>query len=58
MLVITIECDAPCGMAQAVKEDLAMYLEKFGDCRVIRITEHAPEQTVLRHGERTGRNKR
>lgn len=35
MLRITIEVKAPAGMALAVKEDLAMILEKYGDTRVV-----------------------
>lgn len=30
MLIITIEVDAPAGLAMAVKESLAMDLEKYG----------------------------
>lgn len=35
MLIITIEVDAPAGLALAVKERLAMDVEKYGDTRVI-----------------------
>ena len=34
MLIITIEVDAPAGLALAVKERLAMDCEKYGDTRV------------------------
>jgi len=44
MLRIVIEVDAPEGQAIGVKEDLAAYLEQFGDARVIAVTEDAPEQ--------------
>lgn len=37
MLRITIEVKAPAGMALAVKEDLAMILEKYGDTRVVSV---------------------
>ena len=37
MLVITIEVNAPVGMAQAVKEHLAMLLERYGDTRVVKV---------------------
>lgn len=37
MLIVTIEVNAPSGMAQAVKEQLAMMLERYGDCRVVRV---------------------
>lgn len=45
MMVITVEVNAPLGSAQAVKEALAMYLERFGDTRVIEIREEQAEQT-------------
>lgn len=35
MLIITIEVDAPAGLFLAVKERLAMDVEKYGDTRVI-----------------------
>lgn len=44
MLTITIQVNAPQGSAQAVKEALAMYLERYGDTKVIRIDETKPEQ--------------
>lgn len=47
MLTITIEVDAAAEHAQAVKEALAMYLEKFGDTRVMSITADAPEQMKI-----------
>lgn len=49
MLVITIQVDAPPGQAMGVKEDLAVYLERFGDARVVSVTEKLPEQ--LRFGD-------
>lgn len=47
MLRIVIEVDAPAGQAIGVKEDLAMYLERFGDSRVVAVEEIGPEQMVL-----------
>lgn len=47
MLTITIRVDAAEDQAQAVKESLAMYLEKFGDTRVISITAKEPEQLKI-----------
>lgn len=56
MLTITIECDAPTGSAIGVKEDLAMYLERFGDCRVVSIVETQPEQMkLMERGKKDGR---
>ena len=44
---IVIECDAPVGQAIGVKEDIAQYLERYGDCRVVRIDEIAPKQMSI-----------
>lgn len=44
MLIFKIHVDAPGGAAQAIKEHLAMVLERFGDVRVISVEERAPEQ--------------
>lgn len=43
-MTITIQVDAPPGQAIGIKEDLAAYLERFGDARVVSITEKVPEQ--------------
>ena len=48
MLTITIQVNAPQGAAQGVKEALAMWLERFGDARVVSVTEDEPEQMSLR----------
>lgn len=47
MLIITIHVDAPEGQAIGIKEDLAMYLERFGDVRVVDIKEELPEQMEI-----------
>ena len=47
MLTIIIEVNAPPGQAIAVKEHLAMCLERFGNTRVISIEEDYPEQIEL-----------
>lgn len=47
MLIITLHVDAPAGQAIGIKEDLAMYLERFGDVRVVDIKEELPEQMKL-----------
>ena len=47
MLRIVILCDAPSGKAIGVKEDLAMYLEKWGDCRVTDVQEISPYQLKI-----------
>lgn len=48
MLIIRVEVDRPAGQAIGIKEDLAMYLEKFGDVRVVEIKETAPEQLKIK----------
>lgn len=47
MLIITIKVDAPAGQAIGIKEDLAMYLERFGDSRVVSVEEVTPQQLSL-----------
>lgn len=47
MLTITIKVDAPAGSAAGIREDLAMYLERFGDARVVEIQEERPKQVKL-----------
>lgn len=47
MLTIVLQVDRPPGQAIGVKEDLAMYCEKFGDARVVSVTETHPEQMRL-----------
>lgn len=36
---IVIDLEAPVNMAQGIKEALAMYLERYGKARVVRIYE-------------------
>lgn len=43
MLIITVQVNARPGQAVGIKEDLAMYLERFGDARVISVTEESPQ---------------
>lgn len=47
MLFITIRVDAPPGQAIGIKEDLAMYLEHFGDAAVVAVEEITPQQLSL-----------
>lgn len=49
MLIIKIAVNCPAGQAIGVKEDLAMYLEKFGDSKVVSVEEIADRQ--MRIGE-------
>lgn len=45
---MVIRVDAPEGMAQAVKEHLAMCLEPYGDTRVVEIREECSEQLRMK----------
>lgn len=43
MLTITIEVACPTGQAIGIKEDLAMYLERWGDASVVSVEEKRVE---------------
>ena len=47
LIIITIEVDVPGGQAIGVKEDIAMYLEQFGDARVVEVRSDEGEQLRL-----------
>ena len=47
MLRIIVEVDRPPGHAIGIKEALAMYLERFGDARVIEVKEVPHEQITF-----------
>ena len=51
VLYITIKVDAPTGQAIGIKEDIATYLESFGDAQVVDIREEKPEQMKLYGGK-------
>lgn len=54
MLRITIDCTAPDGSLQGVKETIAMALERWGDCRLVAVDE-IPDQIGMedvKHGQR------
>lgn len=48
MIRIVVEVDRPAGQAIGIKEDLAMYLEKFGDSWVVEVREIAPQQMEMK----------
>ena len=53
MLEIIIHVDAPAHQAIGIKEDLAQYVEQYGDTRVVSIVEKTSySQTTL--GEKQG----
>lgn len=47
MLKIIIHVDRPTGQAIGIKEAIAMDLEKYGDVRVVSVTEFLEEQTKI-----------
>lgn len=47
MIRVVVEVDAPTGQAIGVKEALAMWLERYGDTRVVAVEEIVPEQMRL-----------
>ena len=54
MLIITIEVNARPGQAIGIKEDLALYLERYGDARVVSVEEtpqRQMEQMTIGGGE-------
>lgn len=46
-MILVVQVNAPSWMAQGIKEDLAMYLEKFGDAKVVEIREDVPRQMKI-----------
>ena len=48
MLTITLKVNAPVGQAIGIKEDAAMYFERFGDTKVVSVTEDEPEQISVK----------
>ena len=47
MIRVVIEVDAPTGQAIGVKEALAMWLERYGDTRVVLVEEIRPRQMKM-----------
>lgn len=48
-MIIVLKVDAPLHMAQGIKETLAMYMERFGDTKVLEIrTEETAIQEELK----------
>lgn len=44
MIRIVLLVDKPAGQAIGIKEDAAMYFERYGDTRVVSVEEIPPEQ--------------
>ena len=54
-MIIVLQVNAPPFMAQAVKESLAMYMERFGDTKVIEVRlEDRPYEQMSMGGIRNG----
>lgn len=49
--------NAPAGQSSGIKEDLALYLERFGDTRVVSVVEEGPEQLRMDEGGHYGEGK-
>lgn len=47
MITVRVQVDAVAGEAMAIKEALAMFLEQWGDTKVVEITEATPEQLKI-----------
>lgn len=45
MIIVTVEVNARPGQAIGIKEDLALYLERYGDARVVSV-EEAPQKQL------------
>ena len=50
-MTIVIQVNAPLGSEQVVKEALAMYCERFGDCRVVEVRPDKVEQQTFWGGK-------
>lgn len=50
-MTIVIRINAPPGSEQAVKEALAIYCERLGDCRVVEIRPDKVEQQTFLGGK-------
>ena len=47
MVRLVFELDAPTNSAEWVKEDISMHLERWGDIRLVEVTEVLPEQMKI-----------
>lgn len=56
-MIIVLQVNAPLYMEQAVKEALAMYVERYGDTKVLEVrTEERPHEQMVMEGVIDGRN--
>lgn len=48
MLTITIKANVPAAAAQGIKERIVMDIERYGDCKVVSITNDRGREKQLR----------
>lgn len=51
MLTITIKANVPAADVQGIKERIAMDIERYGDCKVVRITSDRGREEQLKMGD-------
>ena len=49
MLTITIKANVPAADAQGIKERIAMDIERYGDCKVVKILVERPREHEQLH---------
>ena len=49
MLTITIKANVPAADAQGIKERIAMDIERYGDCKVVKILVEKPREHEQLH---------
>nr|DAL48892.1 MAG TPA_asm: hypothetical protein [Caudoviricetes sp.] len=52
MLTITIKANVPAADAQGIKERIAMDIERYGDCKVVKIVSDRKYEQIGMKGER------
>lgn len=52
MLTITIKANVPAAEVQGIKERIAMDIERYGDCKVVRIVSERKYEQIGMKGER------
>ena len=53
MLTITIKANVPAADVQGIKERIAMDIEQYGDCKVVRIvSDRGQEEQLMMKGDK------
>ncbi len=52
MLTITIKANVPAADAQGIKERIAMDIERYGDCKVVKVESDRKYEQIGMKGER------